>query len=86
MILKETRCWSFSEQRLTIKDRFRALPALQIACDTQKNIADLKLAELNMLEVASKVSLKAIFERLDFVVTDQISREVDKKIIPIFRN
>ena len=58
---------SFNEQGLTINGRFRALPVLQI---------------LLMLEVAGNVSSKAIFEKLDFVQTDQSSHnlEVDKKI------
>ena len=64
---------SFSEQGLTINGRFRALPVLQI---------------LLMLEVAGNVSSKAIFEKLDFIETDQSlhNLEIDKKNIPIVRS
>ena len=58
------------------------MPALQIASDARKNIADLKIAVLNMLKVSSNVSLKGIFGKLDFFMTELTSHnsEVDEKI------
>ena len=67
---------SFSVQGVTINGKFRAFPTLQIASEARKNIADLKLAVLTMLEAASNVSSKEIYEKLDFVMTDQTSHNL----------
>ena len=67
---------SFSVQGVTINGKFRAFPTLQIASEARKNIADLKLDVLTMLDAASNVSSKEIYEKLGFVVTDQTSHNL----------
>ena len=62
---------SFSVQRLTIKGKYRSLPTFPIASESRRNLADLKLAVLKMIETASGFSSKEIYEKLDFVITDQ---------------
>jgi len=47
------------------------LPTFPIASESRQNLADLKLAVLKMMETASGVSSKEIYEKLDFVITDQ---------------
>ena len=47
---------SFCVQGVTINGKFRAFPTLQIASEARRNIADLKLAVLTMLEAANNVS------------------------------
>ena len=65
---------SFSVQGLTINGKFRALPAMQIASESQKNtVTDLKVAVLNLVKAASGVSLKLIFEKLDSIMTEKTS-------------
>ena len=62
---------SFSVQGIHINGIYRALPTLPISSETRNNLADLKLAVLNLLEAASGVSSKELFEKIDFVMTDQ---------------
>ena len=62
---------SFSVQGLTVNGVYRALPTLQIASESRENLAALKIAILDILEASSSVERTSIFEKLDFVITDQ---------------
>ena len=74
---------SFNMQGVMINGKFRAFPTLHIASEARRNIADLKLAVLTMLEAASNVSSKEIYKKLYFVITDQTSHNmhVDKCLL-----
>ena len=62
---------SFSVQGLTVNGVYRALPTLQIASESKDNLAALQVSILDILEASSGVDRKLIFEKLDFVITDQ---------------
>jgi len=66
---------SFSVQGLTINGKYRSLPTFPIASESRRNLADLKLAVLKMMETASSFSSKEIYEKLDFVITDQTAQK-----------
>ncbi len=61
----------FSVQGIHINGVYTALPTLPISAETRSNLADLKLAVLEIMEAASGVSSKELFEKIDFVMTDQ---------------
>jgi len=79
---KKQGAGSFSVQGVTINGIFRPLPTLPIASETRENLAELKIAVLNVLSAASGVNTKVLFEKLDFVLTDQTSHnlEVEKLV------
>jgi hypothetical protein len=64
----------------TVNGKFRPLPTLRISSESRKNLADLKVSVLKILEAASGVVVKSLFEKTDFVITDQTAhnRQVDK--------
>ncbi|KAI8514440.1 hypothetical protein Bbelb_070310 [Branchiostoma belcheri] len=64
---------SFSVQGITVKGKYRSLPTLSIASESRQNLADLKVAKLQILKAASGVAAKTLFEKMDFVLTDQTS-------------
>ncbi|CAH1261889.1 Hypp2477 [Branchiostoma lanceolatum] len=70
---KKQGAGSFSVQGITVKGRYRSLPTLSIASESRQNLADLKVAMLQILEAASGVASKTLFEKIDFVITDQTS-------------
>ena len=62
---------SFSVQGITVNGKYRALPSMSIASESRSNLAALKVAVLDILEAASGVKSKYLFEKIDFVITDQ---------------
>ena len=68
---KKQGCGSFSVQGLTVNGKYRSLPTLNIASESRENLADLKLAILDILSAASGVNSKSLFEKNDFVITDR---------------
>ena len=79
---KKQGAGSFSVQGITINGKYRALPTLKISSESRQNLADLKIAVLNILEAVSGVNTKDLFEKLDFVITDQTAHNfhVDEKV------
>ena len=72
---------SFTVQGIIINDTYRALPTLPIASESRTNLADLKLVTLDILATASAVDKKDLFERIDFVITDQTTHNVNVEAI-----
>eukprot|EP00058_Branchiostoma_floridae_P002606 XP_002588094.1 hypothetical protein BRAFLDRAFT_87612 [Branchiostoma floridae] len=70
---KKQGAGSFSVQAITVKSRYRSLPTLNIASESRQNLADLKVTMLQILQTASGVAAKTLFEKIDFVMTDQTS-------------
>lgn len=68
---KKQGAGSFSVQGITVNGKYRSLPTMSIASESRKNLADLKVAVLSILEAASSVPSKVLFEKIDFVITDQ---------------
>ncbi|KAK6171675.1 hypothetical protein SNE40_018117 [Patella caerulea] len=68
---------SFSVQGITINGKFRSLPTVPVASESRENLAELKLLVLQMLETASGVSSKTLFEKLDFIITDQTAQSFE---------
>ena len=62
---------AFTVQGITINRQHRALPTLSVASESKDNLADLKLTTLNILQAASGVDKNVLFEKIDFVITDQ---------------
>ncbi|KAK6168680.1 hypothetical protein SNE40_019871 [Patella caerulea] len=74
---KKQGAGSFSVQGFTINQKYRPLPTLTIASETRSNLADLKIAVLDVLSAASGVETKVLFEKIDFIVTDHTSHNFD---------
>jgi hypothetical protein len=68
---KKQGAGAFSVQGITINGTYRSLPTMSIASESRENLAALKVALFNILEAASGVPAKTLFEKVDFVVTDQ---------------
>ena len=47
------------------------MPTLNVTSEAKRNLADLKLATIEILETASGVESKLLFDKIDFVITDQ---------------
>ena len=62
---------------MVLNGRYQALPKLGVATESKKNLADLKLTILALLEAASSVSRKDLFERIDFVISDQTAHNFE---------
>ncbi|XP_034016356.1 uncharacterized protein LOC117501562 [Thalassophryne amazonica] len=73
---KKQGAGSFSVQGIMINGTYRALPTMSIASESRKNLAALKLAVLEILEAASGVPSKSLFEKIDFVITDQTAHNI----------
>jgi len=73
---KKQGAGSFSVQGITVNGIYRSLPTLNITSESRKNLADLKVAVLKILEAASGVAAKILFEKIDFVVTDQTAHNI----------
>ncbi|KAL4236509.1 hypothetical protein ACF0H5_004895 [Mactra antiquata] len=67
---------SFSVQGMTVNGKYRSLLTFPIASESRRNIADLKLAVLKIMEAASGYTSKEIYEKLDFVITDQTAHNL----------
>jgi hypothetical protein len=59
---KKQGAGSFSVQGITINGTYRSLPTMSIASESRKNLAALTVAVLEILEAASGVSSKRLFE------------------------
>jgi hypothetical protein len=68
---KKQGAGSFSVQGITVNGKYRSLPTMSIAAESRRNLADLKVAVFEILEAASCVASKDLFEKIDFVITDQ---------------
>ena len=53
---------------------------LSIASESKSNLADLKLT-MQILSAASGVDAKVLFERIDFVISDQTAHSVDVEVL-----
>lgn len=73
---KKQGAGSFSVQGITVNGNYRSLPTMSIASESRHNLAALKVAVLEILEAASGVSAKTLFEKIDFVITDQTAHNV----------
>ena len=79
---KKQGAGSFSVQGVSINGKYRALPTLTVASENRMNLADLKITVFDILEAASGISSKTLFEKIDFVLTDQTAHnlEVEKSV------
>ena len=68
---------SFSVQGITIHGVFRPLPTLPVASESRRNLADLKVAVLDILSASSGIPTNVLYERIDFIMTDQTSHNKD---------
>ena len=57
-------------QGVTTNGKFRAFPTLHIATDSKENLAQLKLAILNILAICGGVDPKDLFEKINFRMVD----------------
>ena len=67
---------SFSVQGITVNGTYRALPTMSIASESRNNLAALRVAVLEILQAASGVSSKTLFEKIDFIITDQTAHNL----------
>ena len=67
---KKKRVGSFMVQGVTINGKFRAFPTLPIASESKENLAQVKLAILNILATCSGVDPKDLFEKINFRMMD----------------
>ena len=56
---------------IIINGKYSALPTMNITSESKPNLVELKLTTLQILSAASGVDAKVLFERIDFVITDQ---------------
>ena len=49
---------------------------MSIASESKPNLAELKLTTLQILSAASGVDAKVLFERIDFVISDQTAHNI----------
>ena len=54
---------------------------MSIASESKSNLADLKLTILQILSATSGVDAKFLFERIDFVISDQTAHNVDVEVL-----
>jgi hypothetical protein len=52
------------------------LPTLNISSETRQNLAELKITILHLLAVCGGVTREALWEKIDFVMTDSVSRNM----------
>ena len=68
---------NFVVQGITVDGKHRALPTLGIERETRTNLAELKLTTFKILEVASGIPAKKLFQRVNFVMTDQTAHNFE---------
>ena len=68
-------------QCIIINVKYRALPTMSIASESKPNLAELKLTTLQILSAASGVDAKVLFERIDFVISDQTAHNIDVELL-----
>ena len=69
-------------QGVTTNGKFRAFPTLHIATDSKENLAQLKLAILNILATCRGVDPKDFFEKISFRMMDSTAHNfgVDEQV------
>jgi hypothetical protein len=85
---KKQGAGAFSVQGITVNGKYRSLPTMSIASESREDLAALKVAILHILEAASGVSAKTLFEKIDFVLTDQTAHNfnVDELVAESLRS
>ena len=73
---KKQGAGSFSVQGASINGQFYPFPTLNISSETRQNLAELKLTVLNFLAVCGGVTKEALWEKIDFVMTDSVSHNM----------
>ena len=68
---------SFTVQGVIIVGNYRALPTMPIASESKSNLAQLKIVTLEILSEASGVDSKALFDKIDFVISDQTAHNLN---------
>uniref|UniRef100_A0A0L8FLC5 Uncharacterized protein n=1 Tax=Octopus bimaculoides TaxID=37653 RepID=A0A0L8FLC5_OCTBM len=61
---------------LTINDRYRPLLSLLVASQARDNLVNLKVTVFSLLEAENNITVKTVFEKIDFVISDQTSHNV----------
>jgi len=59
---------SFSVQGIKIHGIFRPLPTLPVASESRRNLADLKVAVLDILSASSEIPKNVLNERINFII------------------
>ena len=72
---------SFTVQGIIINGKYRALPTMSIVSESKTNLAELKLTTLQILSAASGVNAKVLFERIDFVISNQTAHNIDVELL-----
>ena len=54
---------------------------MSIASESKPNLVELKLTTLQILSAASGVDAKVLFERIDFVISDQTAHNIDVELL-----
>ena len=69
-------------QGVTINGKFRVFPTLPIASESKENLAQLKLAILNILETCGGVDPKDLFQKINFKMMDSTAHNfgVDEQV------
>ena len=80
---KKQGAGSFTVQGIIINGKYRALPIMSIASESNTNLAELKLITLQILFTASRVDAKVVFERIDFVISDQTAHNIDVELLVV---
>ena len=70
---KKQGAGSYSVQGASINGEFFPFPTLNISSETRQNLADLKITVLNFLAVCGGFTSRAIWEKIDFVMTDSVT-------------
>ena len=68
---KKQGAGAFTVKGINVNGKYRSLPTLGVSSESKANLAELKKMTLLVLETASGVPSKDLFERIDFVITDQ---------------
>ena len=68
---------NFVVQGITVNGKHRALPILGIERETRTNLAELKVTTFKILEIASGIPAKKLFQRVNFVMTDQTAHNLE---------
>ena len=73
---------SFIVQAVAINGKFRAFPTLPIASEKKENLAQLKLAILNILATCDGIDPKDLFEKINFRMMDSTAHNfgVDEQV------
>ena len=67
---------AYSVQGVTVEGRYYSFPALSIASETRKNLADLKLTVLALLSICSGIQQIDIWKKVDFAMKDSASHNI----------